>query len=241
MQPDLLPEVRALIKNPDVESGLRLLLIQAAKGSSIAESLRADLRSMLLDPAAALAHRYAAFDALSALGGENWPSIVGELEDKAGNDAVRLALEIVKEVGLRPFTDEMVVKLVIALAWHENRTTGLFLRLEQVVPDARVEPLLNELVEQIAPLGNRHERAGNNELTDLGYKLIARRLAAGAVHPARLWNWVKPFDAEVGYVERRARRSTGGSRRTIASGAGCSGSSCSTRQEQMPYGSALRG
>jgi hypothetical protein len=204
VQPELLIDVRALIIDPKTEFGLRLLLIEAVKGSPIAEALRDELRALLLDSGAIFAHRSRAIDTLVALGGEDWPATVAELRGKTDDDAVRLALEVVDEVGIEPFEDAMIISLVIAQASREDRIVSLFHNMERAIPSARLGSLLDELVAQIVALGNRHERAGNNDLTDFGYKLIARRLAAGAVAAPQLWKWLEPFDAAIGY-HREAR------------------------------------
>lgn len=204
VQLPLLEDVRTIVNDPGTEFGLRSLVLEAVKGSPVAEPLHPDLRRIAVDPGASFEHRSLAVDALVAIGSEDWPTIVGILQVANGRDDVRLALEIIDQVGLAPFSDPVVIGLVIAEATREERGLRRFTKLERAVPDARLEPLLDELVAQIAPLGNRHERAGNHELTDLGYQLIAKRLAAGPVDAARLWGWLQPFDAGSGY--RRGTR-----------------------------------
>jgi hypothetical protein len=204
VQPQLLADVRALINKPTADFGLRLLLIEAVKSSPIAEALRPDLRRILLDPQAVFAHRSRAVDAFVALGVEDWQSVVETLRNAGGDDDVRLALKIVNEVGLASFSDAVIIGLVVTQAQREHRVPGLLTKPEHAVPDERLESLLDELVVRIAALGNRHDRAGNNELTDFGYQLIGLRLAAGPVDAARLWTWLRPFDAEIGY-HRKSR------------------------------------
>lgn len=204
VQPQLLADVRMLINDPSAEFGLRLLLIEAVKNSPIAEELRPDLRRILLDSHSAFAHRSSSVDALAALGGEDWQSGVQTLRTAGGYDGVRLAIEIVTEVGFDLFSDAVIIGLVVTQAQHEHRVIGPLSRIESAVPDERLDSLLDELVVQAAALGNGHDRVGNNELTDFGYQLIARRLAAGPIDAARLWTWLRPFDAEIGY-HREAR------------------------------------
>lgn len=199
VQPQLLADVRALINDSSAEFGLRLLLIGAIRDSPIAADLRLDLRRILLDSHSVFAHRSRAADVLVALGGENWLSSVQTLRTSGGDDDLRLAMEIIRDVGFEPFSDALLIDLVVAVAQGAHRVIGPLARLEHAVPNERLNPLLDELVVQIAALGNRHDRAGNNELTDFGYKLIARRLAAGPVDAARLWTWLRPFDAETGF------------------------------------------
>ena len=204
VQPELLPDVRAMITDPHTEFGLRLLLLEAIKDSPIAQFLRDDLRAVLLATSAELAHRIRAIEALVALGDEDWPEIVTVLQSKDDDDAIRLALEIVYEAGIWSFDDGVIIDLIRTQAQREDRAMSLYRNLERVIPDERLESLLDELVAQIATMGNRHQRAGNDDLTDFGYQLIGRRLAAGAIDAPRLWRWLEPFDAEVGY-QRKAR------------------------------------
>ncbi|SEP24494.1 hypothetical protein SAMN02990966_04663 [Rhodospirillales bacterium URHD0017] len=98
----------------------------------------------------------------------------------------------------------MIIGLIVTQAQQEHRVIGPLSRIEDAVPDERLDSLLDKLVREIAALGDRRNRPGNNELTDFGYKFIARRLAAGPVDAVQLWTWMRPFDAESGY-HRKAR------------------------------------
>ena len=199
VQPQLLAEVRAIINNSTADFGLRLLLIGAVKSSPIAKDLRPDLRRILLNSHSAFAHRRRSAEALIKLGGEDWVSIIQTLRAAGGDDDIRLAIEIVTEAGFEPFSDTVIIGLVITQAHQEDRVIGPISMIERAVPTDRLDSLLDELAVQIAGFGNRRDRPGNNELTDFGYQLIGRRLAAGPVDATRLWNWLRPFDAERGY------------------------------------------
>lgn len=204
VQPQLLADVQTLVNDSSGEFGLRLLLLGAVKGSPIANDLRPDLVRILLDARSVFALRSRALDALVALGGEDWPSRAQTLRTRGGNDDVRLAIDIVAEIGFEPFSDALIIGLVVNQTQHEHRVIGPLWRLERAVPEGRLDALLDELVVQVAALGNRDDRPGNNELTDFGYQLIARRLAAGPVDAVKLWIWLRPFDAETGF-RREAR------------------------------------
>jgi hypothetical protein len=129
---------------------------------------------------------------------------VQTLRTAGGDDDIQLAIEIVAEAGFEPFSDTIIIGLVVTQAQQEDRVIGAISKIESAVANERLDSLLDELVVQIAALGNRHDRPGNNELNDFGYQLICRRLAAGRVDAARLWNWLRHFDAEMGY-HRQAR------------------------------------
>lgn len=204
VQPALTEEVLAIVADPAAELGLRLLLVEAVKDSPIAGPLRPELERVVTDGVIPYSLRRRAVEALIALGGEGWPAIVEALWSRKHADDVELALEIIIEAGVAPFGDSMIVALVIAQAKRDDLGHHALRRIADGIPAERLDALLDELVVQIAALGNRHERPGNNELTDFGYRLIARRMKAGQVEAARLWTWLRPFDAEAGY-HRKAR------------------------------------
>lgn len=203
VQPALADEVRAIVADPDAELGLRMLLIEAVIGSPIAESLSSELEGIATGENP-YALRRAAAHALIVLCGVDWPAIVDGLRTRKDADDVELSLDIINEVGVAPFADAGIVELVIAQAQRDDLGHYALRRLADAVPLERLDGLLNELIVQIAALGNRHERPGNNELTDFGYRLIARRMQSGPVDAARLWTWLRPFDAEASY-HRKAR------------------------------------
>jgi len=203
VQPALADEVRAIVADPDAELGLRMLLLEAVKGSPIAGSLRSEL-DCVVTGSGAYSLRRAAAHVLIALGSVDWPTILDALRLRKDPDDVQLALEIINETDVAPFGDTVIVALVIAQAQRDDLGHYALRRLADAVSVERLDALLDELVGQIAALGNRHERPGNNELTDFGYRLIARRMHSGPIDAARLWTWLKPFDAEASY-HRTAR------------------------------------
>lgn len=204
VQPALTEEVRAIVNDPAAELGLRLLLVEAVRESPIAGSLRPDLEHIIMDGGAPNALRHRSTEALIALGGEDWPTIVDGLLSSKGADDVEIALEIIIETDCALVRDAKIIALVVAQAQRDELGHNALRRVAKTVPVERLDTLLDELVVQIAKLGNRHERPGNTELTDFGYRLIARRMKSGPVDAARLWTWLKPFDAEAGY-HRTAR------------------------------------
>jgi hypothetical protein len=199
MQEPLLPEVRAIIVDAEVEFGLRSLLLEGVSGSALAGALRDDLRRILLDPSEVYSHRYRSASALAELGDEDWQSLLQHLRDEDTHDSVRLALEVAINLDRIPISDELLVALLIRRAEYPTRSVMLFGGLDKALPDDRLDNFLDGFVSALPKLGNRHERPNNDELTDLGYDLIARRLELGKVEPLRLWRWLRPFDENVGF------------------------------------------
>nr|WP_269839233.1 hypothetical protein [Paucibacter sp. M5-1]MCZ7881552.1 hypothetical protein [Paucibacter sp. M5-1] len=203
MRADMLARVRAVITTESLPYGLRMLLIESVAGSEIAEPLRPVIRDLVCRSDNGYAVRWAAFEALKSMGGEDWPAVL-QVARHSGNNGPRMAVDIVKHVGPAVFMDRDIVGVAIQYAQQERRMIMQFTALERAISDDRLEGVLDAFAEQLTGLGSRHERRGNDELTDMGYRLIQRRLSMGAIEPARLWGWLRHFDAEIGY--RREER-----------------------------------
>lgn len=206
IQPALLPEVRALLVDDDVEFALLLLVVQALEGSPLVEDLVDVLLPLLLNSKAAFANRSEAGGRLAELhSGIDWPDIIAKLRAQNDEDGVRLASELMGEVGYDHFDDSLVLDVVIAQLKRSEHTVGVYLGLERNFPAERLEPLLDGIAEEAARLGDRNERLRNSAITDLAYGLLARRLQRGGVSAAQLWRWLKPFDSQVG-LQRESRK-----------------------------------
>ncbi|ETD37923.1 hypothetical protein U724_20795 [Pseudomonas chlororaphis subsp. aurantiaca PB-St2] len=205
-QPELIGDIRRLITAPETPFGLRLLVLEAVKGNKIASELADDLRRIILDPQAIFASRRAAGEALSELDDEDdWSTILRALHGYDDEFSTRLAIELAEDIGYERIDDNLVVDLVIAHALNDGRTIGVLLGLKRHLPDPRIEGILDRLAVVAKTLGKRYERPGNYVLTDFAYHLIVRGVAAGGVTAEKLWSWLEPFDASVGY-QRESRQ-----------------------------------
>jgi hypothetical protein len=199
IQPALLPEIREILTDPEVEFGLRLLVLQALKGSPLVQDLADILLALLLNPMAIFANRREAGNRLADLEASvDWPDIIAQLRAQDDEDGVRLASELMDEIGYDRFGDELVLDVVLAQLRRTERTVGVYMALERKFPVERLEPLLNGVAAEAQRLGNRHERRRNTAITDLAYGLLARRLQHGDVAAEQLWRWLQPFDSQVG-------------------------------------------
>jgi hypothetical protein len=201
----LLADIQRLIATPGVPYGLRLLILQAIKGSPIAPDLAGELRALVLDPKAIFASRSAAGEALADLGGQDWSSILTQLHKAGDNLSVRLAIELFDDIGFGHVSDQLIVDLATQYALGEDRTVGVLYRTENGLPDQRLEGILDGLAEKVRSLGKPNHRPGDYGLTDFAYALIVRRVGIGNVDARRLWSWLVQFDASVGY-QREARQ-----------------------------------
>lgn len=214
VQPGLLNEVRELLKDESAEFGLRLLVLEALKGSSLISSLADELRALILDRDAIFALRSVAGDRLVELGGStDWPTIVAELVDQAVENSVRLASELMNDIGYEVFEDALILEMVKAQFVRVERTVGVFFGLERNLPDDRLEALLEGVAALAQSMGDRYERPSNDAITDLAFTLISRRLAGPPPSAEKLWSWLQPFDSNLG-VQRETRKSVASALRT---------------------------
>lgn len=200
VQPGLVEDVRGLIMARETSFGLRLLLLQSIKEAEIARELASNLSEIVLDPEEIFAIRSAASDALiSQMNGREWTSIIRSLHGYGDEMSIRLAIELIDDIGYEPFVDELIADLVIAHARKDSRTLGVLFGLERKLPDSRIEGVLESITEKANTLGKPHNREGYPELTDFSYFLVVRRLALDDCTGEKLWSWLEPFDGLVGY------------------------------------------
>ena len=198
-KPALIEPLRALLNDATYEPTLRLLILDAVANSTVAEALRHELRRIGMDASELLTHRFSAIEALRKIGGENWAATVAHLHGRKSENDIRLALELMEATGSGSYSDAEIVGVAIAYAQHERLSGYVLNRFIDELPAERLDVILDELATQVSIIGDRHNRRGNRELTDLGYRLIGRRLASGPAEATHLWAWLKPFDEQHGY------------------------------------------
>jgi hypothetical protein len=199
-QPALVDDVRRLITAPETPFGLRLLVLQAIKGSAIAPAFADELRALVLDPSAIFANRSAAGEALVQLAaGDDWLTIVRTLHTHGDELSVRLAIELMDDVGYDTFDDSLIVDLVVAYAAGGSRTLGVLRGLEKRLPEARIDGVLDRLAETATTLGTPYERPGSQTLSEYAYQLVTRRVSSEGTDARKLWSWLQPFSEDIGY------------------------------------------
>lgn len=197
---ELLDELRRLVVDSGTPLGLRLLVLEAIKGSSVAQTLMAELRELVLDGGGVYASRNAAGEALVGLiDGKEWPSIVGPLIALGDELSVRLAIELIDDVGYGSFDDELIARAVIASADAESRTVGTLWRMGLNLPDERLKGVLDRLANNFPDLAKGDDRAGTNELADFVCRSVVRQMKIGSVSAIELWSWLKVLDGSFGY------------------------------------------
>jgi len=105
VQKALLPEVISVLTGPGVEFGLKMMVLQALKGSELVPDLVPILVRMVRDRSQAFAVRSEASERLAALDAEiDWCAMIDELVVEGTQDSVRLASEVMEEVGFPTHT-----------------------------------------------------------------------------------------------------------------------------------------
>jgi hypothetical protein len=199
-QPALLDDLRAIITSAEPEFGVRLLALEALEGSPLVGRLQPELEQLILDKDTPFALRAEAGRRLIEVEPTlDWSMLLAKLNARETEDDVRLALELMSEIGFEGFDDALIRDVTLAQLERTERTVGVYFGLERNLPADRIDSLLDGIAEAAKKLGTRHERRTNNAITDLAFGLIARRLEKGSPEPARLWSWLEPFSTHFGY------------------------------------------
>lgn len=207
-QAGMLAEVRDVVRDASVEFGLRLLVLQALKGSDLTPLLHDELLALLLDKDAIFALRSEAGDRLiEVTGATDWPEVVRKLVDEAGENSVRLTSELMHKLGYAHFDDALVLDMIRANSVRVDHSVGVFFSLERNFPKDRLDALLDGVAALEDSMGNRHERRRNEAITDLAFALLARRLEGPSPGAEQLWSWLRPFDFNRG-VQREPHQAT---------------------------------
>ena len=206
--PSLQNRAERLLSDRAAPYHLRVLIADQLNNASAAERFRATLRTLLLDPHEDFYIRRRAASAASHLVGEDWDATLRGILEHSSRNSGRLAFELIELVGVETFSDQQVVEALLA---HDgllfsavprepaSSTLLSFWRFEKRVPDERLEGLLDKLTEYTAELLPKNAGIDENQLIDLAYSLILRRLEADPLDPIRVWNWLKPYEEQHSY------------------------------------------
>jgi hypothetical protein len=206
VQKDLLPDVVEVLTAPDVEFGLRLLVLQALEGSTLVSELSEILTSMVVDATAVFATRSEAGERLAGLDlGTDWSGIVDQLGAQNTADSVRLASELMDDVGFDRFSDAQILAVSLSMMSQSDRAVGVYAGLQRNLPDGRIDALLSGIASAAMDMEDRRARPGYSAITDLAFGLLARRLAMGQLDAETVWTWMRPFD-NGGSMYRQSRK-----------------------------------
>jgi hypothetical protein len=196
----MLDDLRRLITAQDTAFGLRMLVLRALKDAPTAAQLVNELRNLVLDAGMAFACRKAAGQALVPLvPADDWPQVMTRLLGQSDELSVRLAIELMDDIGYQHFSDELIVDLAVSYATKERQTVGVLYVVEHRLPDDRLDGVLDKLAAKASALGEPFKHRDGYELGDFAYHLLSRRIAGAPAQADRLWSWLQPFDESDGY------------------------------------------
>lgn len=199
--PALTNDLRDLIKAENTPVALRQFVLDAIQGTRIAPALSNDLRTLMLDPNAVFINRSAAGQALIELEDDQsqaWPKTMRSLYSLGDGLSVRLAIELMDEIGYEQFDDDLIADLVIAYGSQRDRTLGVLFGLTRHLPDHRLGGVLDRLAHAVSASGDSDDSVEREQLAGFAYDLIARHVRSHKVDPKRLWSWLQPLDSSVG-------------------------------------------
>lgn len=228
------PRARCLVKGPLLDESWRILtersdedegwqhpfalrnvIAQQLSDPQVVEQRHAGLCHMLLDQRQEFAIRSAAGKALAAHSGMiDWAEILEQLRYQGSESACRLAVDLLDDIEFRGINDRQIVELVLAYEGitlcalpqelHDRRTVGTLHYIEHLLPDERIDGVLDEFSAYLEPIAEDHSIAIDAfELKTLIGGLICRRLALTdqlpLANPVALWRWLRPLHGDRGY------------------------------------------
>ena len=209
--PSLETQVKDLLADDATGFGVVTLLLQAMTNSPNGAAYETVLRQTLLDTRKYFAVRSFAGEALAKLGSavQDWEGMLETLRCQATDDSLRLAIELLPNIGFERISDRQIAEIVAARAGltvctvpkNEGDTfAGTFYTLERKLPDARLEGILDALAGFAHALVRRDDSyLYRAEITDVIFSLAARRSALPKLDPMHLWHWLAPFEGLSGY------------------------------------------
>lgn len=201
MQPMLANDIRSLIISEEMPFALRLLLLDALKGSDIVPLLANELNSLLLNNSLFFAYRKSAGSALAAAKIEkDWPLIVSRLLSYDDNLSIRLAIELAGEIGYEYFSNNLIGDLVVAYTKGEKPTAGVLWWMRNTLPVSRIENVLDHITQQTIESENLDLHTRRDELSDFTYHLIFRHSQHYHLDSNKFWSWIKNYNSSMGYA-----------------------------------------
>ncbi len=202
-RPDLTPDLHDVLVSEREEPLLRLMVLEALRGSPVGRHLEAPLLKILLDRGEIYANRSEAGGRLRELCEErDWQSIVSQLVEKGDDGSVRLALDLLDDIGYSRFDDGTLVRVILAQEQRAEEFFGVFGALPRRLPVDRCAAVLDVLAAQKLLPASPGEDDWRRALCDLAYSLVSRVLANGPIDGVRLWRWLEPWPEPHGFMRQ---------------------------------------
>lgn len=216
MIPSLRDKIDEIIASPSSNNHLRSLFIEGVQGTPLAAELAPTLENIMRSRERFYAERSDAAMALMPLYDVNWClETIEQLRCMGDEDSTRLAINLIRKVGVNNVSDQLIVETVFAEMgltlcavpkMHDRRSSTM--RYYGHIPDrislARIPSLLDLIALFAATFMRQYEWQQDNELADLISKMLLRLLNEDALTQAdapRIWNWL----AQIEHAQRYRR------------------------------------
>lgn len=210
MIPALKSKIDVIIGSAKSSTHLRSLLIEGLVGSPLAIDLADTLETITLSPERFYRERSDAADALSPHRGRPWwQATIARLVDQRGDDAPRLARQLIEHINADVSDDLLVATIFAELGMtscplprpkrRRDHTVRRFSRLAAAIPSARLVDVLN-LIADYSELLRDRDWEGSHDVADVVMNLLVRAINEGMVGPAQasaMWRWlgiIEPAD-----------------------------------------------
>lgn len=211
-RPSLVADLDRLILDPETEFQFRMLLLEALGGQDVTAGLAKSLQAVMLKDGPGqfyFAERRAAADALIASDLHlDWPALLAPLPSRTGDDACRLAVEVMTRLGPDRFPARQIAEaalghlnLLPGKATPNTRSSmgGVTYLLAKATPTDVAADTLDVIV-SLRPAGAKgldwETRWGLAELADA---LILSVVEGGVPPPAKLLSWLTLTAGRDGY------------------------------------------
>jgi len=201
--PALKPKIDAIIGSATSNAHLRSLLIEGLLGSPLSAELADTLEAIVLAPERFYRERDAAADALLPHRDRAWwQASIAILTDQGGDDAPRLARQLIERMDA-DVSDRLLVATLFAemgvtscpvprRKGRNAHTVRHYDRLLDAIASPRLVGVLDLIVDYAALLRDRDwERA--NDVADIVAQLLIRAIDEGVVGPGQapaVWRWL---------------------------------------------------
>jgi hypothetical protein len=213
-QIELLDDVREILIAENTGFHLRTSLLSVIRASELATLLSIDLERILFNVSGSpltYPERYDSALVLATLHShrEKLGAIVSRLLEAGDDESVRLALDIMQEVGYRDFSGDDVAAAIVAYLGLSDGTsnansdpphsTDLF-GTAQAIPDSLVAPVLDSLARRLPQRDPMTAPPVSVDLATLVTHLITRQLRRDTPAPLCLLRWLRIIAGSDGYM-----------------------------------------
>lgn len=203
MIPGLMPKIDAIIASTTSNAHLRSLLIEGLKGTSLAAKLADTLETIVLSRERFYGERYdAAVALLPHRDRAWWRATIAALTDQGGDDAPRLARQLIQHIDV-DVSDELLVATlfselgIMRRPLPRRRRSHLYIarsynQLFNAIPLGRLIGILNLIADHAELLrdGDWEDASG---VADIMAHVVVRAIDEGIIGPTQapsLWRWL---------------------------------------------------